>query len=54
MFKSQQKEKSLKAVVTEVSDQGTFWTSREHFGPKYTLFGWVCSFVTNHAPLTVF
>ena len=45
---------SLKAAATAAIGGGTFWTSGEHFGPKYTLFCWICSFVANHACLTVF
>ena len=30
---------SLKAVATAASGRGTFWTSGEHFGPKFTQFG---------------
>ena len=45
---------SLKAVNTANSVRGTFWTSGEHFGPKFTIFCRICSFVANHALLTVF
>ena len=30
---------SLKAVATAASCRGTFWTSGEHFGPKFIQFG---------------
>ena len=33
---------------------GTFSIYGEHFGPKFTLFCRICSFVVNHSPLTVF
>ena len=41
---------SLKAVATAATGRGTFWTSAEHFGPKFTLFCRICAFVANHAP----
>ena len=41
-------------MTTVNSVRGTFWTSGEHFGPKFTLFCRICSFVANHALLTVF
>ena len=45
---------SLKAAATAATGGGTFWTSGEHFEPKITLFFQFCSFVANHACLTVF
>jgi len=45
---------SLKAAATAATGGGTFWTSGEHFGPTFTLFCRICSFVANHACLTVF
>ena len=30
---------SLKAVATAASGRGTFWTSGEHFGQKFSQFG---------------
>ena len=45
---------SLKAAATAGTGGGTFWTSGEHFGPKFTLFCRICSFVANQARLTVF
>ena len=49
-FESQRPE-SLKAAA---NSGGTFWTSGKHFGPKFTLSCRICSFVLNHALLTVF
>ena len=45
---------SLKAANTANAVWGTFSISGEHFGPKFTLFCRICSFVVNHSPLTVF
>ena len=45
---------SLKAAATAAIGGGTFWTSGENFGQKFTLFCWICSFVANHARLKVF
>ena len=44
----------IKAAATAANGGGTFWTSGEHFGPKFTLFCRICSFVANHERLTVF
>ena len=44
------KAESLKAATTANTVRGKFWTSGEHFGPKFMLFCRICSFVANHAP----
>ena len=45
---------SLKAANTANAVWGTFSISGEHFGPKFTLFCRIYSFVVNHSPLTEF